>query len=94
MLRNSIFFFEQTRNQTISVQVSNAWSEEPIEKKAYLPVQAPISGVSIVVNSINVIVGQNVFVTIKIINGSDVNIFWDYYDSTKEESFKGDLNLI
>lgn len=74
--------------------MSNAWSDELTEKNTYLPVQTPISGVSIIVNSINVMVGKNVFVTIKIINGSDVNILWDYYDSIKEESFKGDLNLI
>ncbi|XP_035229035.1 uncharacterized protein LOC118201111, partial [Stegodyphus dumicola] len=86
------YMYNLTGNYSVSVKVEDFWSEEPQMKLAYLPVQIPISGMILVVDPLNVMVGKEHSAKILITNGSDLSVLWNYYGESEEQFFEGPVS--
>ncbi|XP_054717405.1 uncharacterized protein LOC129226802 [Uloborus diversus] len=79
--------YNSTGNFTVSVSVRDYWSEDAKTSSTHLPVQIPMSEVSLNVQKGSSLIGRDVSFTVVVVNGSDLTLLWNYYGKEEMEYF-------
>ncbi|GIY31253.1 hypothetical protein CEXT_70301 [Caerostris extrusa] len=84
------YSYNNTGNYSISVTLKDLSSEYP--DVLYLPVQIPLSNVTLEIHQVNIVVGMKVSANIRA-KGSSLKFYWDYFDTEEQETFDGQISF-